>query len=65
MKRFKTIKSVRMLFATGLLIAALTKLLSRYMQMPDAVLGGFIGIGVGIEIMALVMLKKLNPQKNA
>jgi len=54
-----------MLFATGLLIAALTQLLSRYMQMPDAVLGGFIGIGVGIEIMALVMLKKLNPQKNA
>jgi hypothetical protein len=33
--------------------------------MPDAVLGGFIGISVGIEIMALMMLKKLNPQKNA
>ena len=64
MKRFSTTKSVRMLFATGLLIAALVQLLSRYLQMPDAILGGFIGIGVGIEIMALVMLKKLNLQKN-
>ena len=65
MKRITTTKSVRMLFATGLFIAALTQLLSRYIHMPDAVLGGFIGICVGIEIMALVMLKKLNPQKNA
>ena len=65
MKRFTTIKSVRLLFATGLLIAALTQLFSRYLQIPDAVLGGFIGIGVGIEIMALVMLKKPNPQQNA
>lgn len=65
MKKFTTTKSISMLFATGILIAALTQLLSPYIQMPDTVLGGFIGIGVGIEIMALVMLKKLNPQKNA
>ncbi len=64
MKRFTTSKSVRRLFATGLLIAAIAQLLSHYIQMPDAILGGFIGIGVGIEIMALVMLKKLNTQKN-
>ena len=63
MKKFTTTKSVRILFATGLLIAALAQLLSRYIQMHDALLGGFIGIGLGIEIMALVMLKKLNPRK--
>lgn len=65
MKRFTITKSDRTLFATGLFIAALTQLLSRYIQMPDAVLGGLIGIGVGIEIMAWAKLKKMKPQKNA
>jgi hypothetical protein len=65
MKKFTTTKSIRLLFAAGLLIAALAQLLSRYIQIPDVILGGFIGIGVGIEIIALVMLKKMNPQKNA
>ena len=64
MKQFSTSKSSRLLFASGLLIAAMSQVLSRYVPIPDALLGGFLGMGFGIEIIALVMLKKLRSQKN-
>jgi hypothetical protein len=54
-----TKKAILLLFATGLLITATTQLLSHYISMPDLVLGSLMGLGIGIEIIALLRLKKI------
>jgi hypothetical protein len=58
-----TNKPLMLLLATGLLIAAATSILSRYVKIPDMMLGSFMGLGIGLEIVAIIKLKKLNRQK--
>lgn len=52
-------KSIKKLFAFGLLIVAGTQLLSHLLYIPDLIIGAGMGVGFGIEIKALLMLKKI------
>lgn len=50
------------LLAAGLLIGAAGQILSRFTNMPDILTGLLLGIGLGIEIIAFVRIKKLRKQ---
>jgi hypothetical protein len=64
MNMMLTTRSIRLLFATGLFFIVATQLLSRYIPIPDLVLGTFMGIGIGVEIIALVKFKKFKSQQS-
>lgn len=54
--------AITRLFALGLLILAGSQLLAYAINMPDFIKGSLAGLGIGIEIVALVMLKKFRTQ---
>jgi hypothetical protein len=56
-------KSVRILLICGLLVVAGSQILSRYLALPDFIFGCLIGMGIGIELGAFVLLKRLKTVK--
>ncbi len=63
MTRMIDANPIKILFASGLLITAGTQLLARFVHIPDFINGSCLGLGIGIEIMALVTLKKFKAAK--
>ena len=54
----------RMLIPLGLLLVCGTSLISHYwIAMPDAIKGGLMGFGIGLEIMGVILFfKKRNKE---
>lgn len=46
------------LISVGLFMTTSPMLLARYMAIPDFLRGGLTGIGLAIEVMGLILLKR-------
>lgn len=51
-------KKARRQFAAGLLIFVTIQLVRQFVDVPDLVQGAVMGLGIGIEIRALVHMKR-------
>lgn len=64
MKRNQITKPILALFITGLLLTSLMPIVSRYFHMPDAVKGFLMGMGLMLEVIAIIKMtrnrKKIN-----
>ena len=49
---------VRLLFVVGLLLIAASLLLNYYVKIPYIVRGIMVGIGIGLEIVGIVRLRR-------
>jgi hypothetical protein len=65
MKRAKLSLQQRLLLSGGLLIITTIILLGHYLKMAAPLQGFFIGIGLGLEIAALITIKKTNKGSGA
>ena len=52
------IKKARLQLAIGLLIFVAAQLVRQFVDVPDLLQGAVMGVGLGIEIRALVHLKR-------
>ncbi|MEO8171449.1 MAG: hypothetical protein ABI581_00145 [Sediminibacterium sp.] len=56
-------KLARIFLVIGLFVLAAGQLLSYFINIPDFIAGTCMGLGIGIEIMAFLMLKRLKDTK--
>ncbi|MGZ3753700.1 MAG: hypothetical protein ACXVAY_02000 [Mucilaginibacter sp.] len=56
---------VRLLFSVGLLMVVMPTPVSRFVTIPDFLRGSMIGLGLGMEITALIIMKKNNGRDTA
>lgn len=56
MKNKQFSKKAALCLAVGLLIVSVTQVLSRYFTLPDYVHGGLMGLGIGVEWYAFLVL---------
>jgi hypothetical protein len=59
MKRIDTPKSAMILLAAGLLLTSLTPILNRYIPLPDVVRGFITGLGMCIEVIAIIKIDRV------
>ncbi|WP_448697392.1 hypothetical protein ACFGVR_12220 [Mucilaginibacter sp. AW1-3] len=59
MKNTKFPLTERLLIAIGLLMTTLPQLIKHYITLPDFVLGFIVGIGLALEIVAFIRLKRV------
>ncbi len=59
MKNRKLYKPAFMIMASGLLIGAVAQLVERFTQAPDSIKGVLFGVAIGVEIIALIKMKKV------
>ena len=59
MKNFNISKPVLILLVTGLLLTTLMPIVNRYFPMPDVVKGFLMGLGLTIEVIALIKMDKI------
>jgi hypothetical protein len=64
MKSSKMSKTVLILLVAGLFLTSLTSIVNRYFPIPDAVRGFSMGIGLTIEVIALIKMEK-NKRKSS
>lgn len=50
------------LLSLGLIIIVISQIVSHFIKLPDFLNGSFMGIGIGIMILAVIR-KKLNPDR--
>jgi hypothetical protein len=60
MKMNKLPWPVRALIATGLLLTTTPLLFKDYLDMPDFVRGALEGVGIGLEISGIILMRKMN-----
>ncbi|TWJ04381.1 hypothetical protein JN11_00089 [Mucilaginibacter frigoritolerans] len=53
-------KTARQLLAIGLLLTALSGIINDFIHIPDFFRGFMAGIGLGLEIMGIILLRKGN-----
>jgi uncharacterized membrane protein YkvI len=58
MKSFNISKTVLILLVTGLLLTSLTSIVNRYFPMPDVVKGFSMGLGLTMEVIALIKMER-------
>lgn len=58
MKKTSVSKAVLMLLVSGLLLTSVVPIVNRYYPMPDALNGFFMGIGLAIEVLALIKMER-------
>jgi hypothetical protein len=58
MTRLNSSKTVVILLVTGLFLTALVPILNRYFPMPDVLKGFLMGLGLCIEVIALIRIDK-------
>jgi hypothetical protein len=58
MKNFDISKTALILLVTGLLLTSLTSIVNRYFPMPHVVQGFLMGIGLTIEVIALIKMER-------
>jgi hypothetical protein len=58
MKSINISKTVLFLLVIGLLLTSLTSIVNHYFPMPDVVKGFLMGLGLMIEVIALVRMQK-------
>jgi len=58
MKNFNISKPVLILLVTGLLLTTLMPIVNRYFPMPDVVKGFLMGLGLTIEVIALIKIDR-------
>jgi len=58
MKNFNISKPVLILLVTGLLLTTLMPIVNRYFPMPDVVKGFLMGLGLTIEVIALIKMDR-------
>ncbi|TDO20848.1 hypothetical protein [Pedobacter duraquae] len=58
MKKTNVSKAVLMLLVSGLLLTSVVPVVNRYYPMPDALNGFFMGMGLAIEVLALIKMDK-------
>jgi len=58
MKNFNISKPVLILLVIGLLLTTLMPIVNRYFPMPDVVKGFLMGLGLTIEVIALIKMDR-------
>lgn len=58
MKIFNISRTVRVLLVTGLLLTSLTSIINHYFPMWDFVKGFSMGLGLTLEVIALIKMEK-------
>ena len=58
-------KKTRMLLIAGLLIISFTPLIAHFFTMPDALRGALMGVGIGLEILALIRASAYRRQERS
>lgn len=58
MKIFNISRTVRVLLVTGLLLTSLTSIINHYFPMWDVVKGFSMGLGLTLEVIALIKMEK-------
>jgi len=53
------------LLAAGLLLIAFTQILTRFVSLPDFVKGALTGIGIGLEIIAIIKVRSMGYKRSA
>ncbi|WP_374951651.1 hypothetical protein [Mucilaginibacter sp.] len=51
-------KRAGMLLSAGLIVIVFAQVLTRYVLLPDFVRGAMMGVGIGLQIIALIKLKQ-------
>jgi hypothetical protein len=54
----KTLMPERLMIATGLLLVTTPTLINDWVHLPDFVRGAFFGLGLGLETIGLIYLKR-------
>jgi hypothetical protein len=58
MNRLNSSTTVVILLVTGLFLTALVPIINRYFPMPDVLKGFLMGLGLCIEVIALIKIDK-------
>jgi hypothetical protein len=59
MKRINIPKQAMMLLAIGLLLTCITPIVNRYFPIPDVVRGFITGLGLCIEVIAIIKIDRI------
>ena len=65
MKRKFISKPALLCLITGLLISTLTPIVNRYYPLPDAFKGFMTGLGLAVEMIALIKLQQSKQKREA
>lgn len=58
MKTLNVSKTVLILLVTGLFLTSLVPIVNRYYPMPDVIKGFLMGLGLCIEVIALIKMDR-------
>ena len=58
MKKRRMLPRAKILLSIGLLFAILPMLFKEYVTIPDFIMGGLMGFGITVEVLALIMMRK-------